>query len=75
MQETTLLSSSEQRVLQAFRQFLVTPGQMLCFYGRDLEKYQTGLQQLAQKDLVVKEEFKGGFSLTRKGYAAMRQCG
>jgi len=70
--EKTLLSASEQRVLEAFRKFLVTPGQMLCFHGPDLEKHRAGLQQLTEKKLLEKEKFKGGYSLTRAGFAAMK---
>jgi hypothetical protein len=68
------LSKSEQRVLRAFRQFLITPGQMLCFYGPNLKKYQPALNQLTEKDMLVKERFSGGYSLTKSGYAAMKAC-
>jgi hypothetical protein len=67
-----MLSASEQCVLQFFREFLVTPGQMLCFHGPDLEKHRAGLQQLTDKELLVKERFKGGYSLTDAGFAAMK---
>ena len=68
------MSTSEQRVLRAFRQFLMTPGQMLCFYGPNLKQYQSALTQMTEKDLLVKEQFKGGYSLTNAGYAAMKDC-
>ena len=47
---------------------------MLCFYGPDLEKHKTALQKLTDKQLLVKERFKGGFSLTEAGYQAMKAC-
>ncbi|MFV2068665.1 MAG: hypothetical protein ACC645_16970 [Pirellulales bacterium] len=74
LQEKALLSASERRVLRDFRQFLVTPGQMLCFYGPNLAKYKTALQHLTDKEFLVKEQFNGGYSLTQAGFAAMKEC-
>ena len=72
-QDSTLLSEPEQRVLRAFRQFLMTPGQMLCFSGSSLSKHQNALHRLTEKRLLVKERFKGGYSLTDTGFALMRR--
>lgn len=47
---------------------------MLCFFGPNLEKHKTALQQLTKKDFLIKEEFKGAYSLTRAGYDAMKAC-
>ncbi len=47
---------------------------MLCFYGPNLKKYQSALNQLTEKDMLVKERFSGGYSLTKSGYAAMKAC-
>jgi len=47
---------------------------MLCFYGPNLAKYKAALQQLTEKELLVKEQFKGGYSLTYAGFAAMKDC-
>jgi hypothetical protein len=55
-----------------FRRFLMTPGHMLCFHGPNLKKHKDALQKLSDKGLVVKESFRGGYSLTRAGYAVMR---
>ena len=66
-----MLSTSEQRVLRTFRRYLMTPGEMLCFYGPNLELSKGALELLIDKDLLVKEKFKGGYSLTRAGFAAM----
>lgn len=67
-----MLTKAEQGVLRVFREFLVTPGQMLCFCGPRLKTHRSALRQLAEKELVVKEEFKGGYSLTPAGFAAMK---
>lgn len=69
-----LLSPAEKRVMRTFRQFLVTPGKMLCFFGPDLERNKAALQRLTERDLLVKEQFKGAYSLTRNGFEAMKTC-
>jgi hypothetical protein len=71
MQERILLSTSEQRVLRTFRRFLMTPGQMLCISGPDLERDRATLELLIDKEVLVKDQFKGGYSLTQAGFAAM----
>jgi len=68
------LTPAEEKALHTFRQYLITPGQMLCFYGPDLEKHKSALQQLTEKDLLVKETFTGAYSLTHAGFAAMKEC-
>ncbi len=74
MRERTLLSTSEQRVLRTFRRFLMNPGLMLCFSGPNLQLNQKTLELLADKELLVEEKFKGGYSLTQTGFAAMKDC-
>ncbi len=74
MRETILLSTSEQRVLHTFRRFLMTPGKMLCFSGPNLKQNKVTLELLTDKELLVKGEFEGGFSLTQAGFAAMNGC-
>ena len=69
-----MLSTSEHRVLRTFQRFLVTPGQMLCFYGPNLEQDKATLELMTGKELLVKEKFKGGYSLTQAGFAAMNDC-
>ncbi|MBN1589214.1 MAG: hypothetical protein JW888_06850 [Pirellulales bacterium] len=69
-----MLSTSEQRVLRTFRQFLMNPGQMLCFSGPNLKQNRATLALLTDKELLVKEKFKGGYSLTQSGFAAMKDC-
>ncbi len=67
-----MLSASERRVLQAFRAFRVSPGQMLCFDGANLKRLRSALQQLTDKNYLVKEQFKGGYSMTAAGFQAMK---
>ena len=52
----------------------MTPGQMLCFSGPSLKQDKAVLELLTDKELLVREEFKGGYSLTRAGFAAMKDC-
>jgi hypothetical protein len=66
-----MLSPEEQRVLGTFKRFLMTPGQMLCFNGPSLKQNKTALQKLTDKALLVSEQFKGAYSLTPDGFAAM----
>lgn len=68
-----MLSTSEQRVLHTFRQYLMTPNKMLCFYGQDLEQLSHALDSLIDKQLLIREGFKGAYSLTSEGYAQMQQ--
>lgn len=69
-----MLSTSERRVLGTYREYLITPGQMLCFSGPDLERHRATLEQMSDKKLLVKEAFKGGYSLTQAGFSAMKDC-
>ena len=68
-----MLTASEQRVLRTFREFRVAPGQMLCFDGPTLKKHNAAVRQLIDKDLLVRESFQGGFSLTPAGFEVMQQ--
>lgn len=67
-----MLSRREQTVLNTYRRYLIKPGQMLCFSGPDLERHRTTLEQLSDKELLEKESFKGGYSLTPAGFSAMK---
>jgi hypothetical protein len=66
-----MLTASEHAALAVFRSFMVNTGEMLCFHGPQLEKHGATLRTLAEKNLVVKEQFAGGYSLTRAGFEAM----
>ena len=70
-----MLTSAERRVLRTFQEFLITPGQMLCFTGPVLQRDRMTLEQLVKKDMVVRESFKGAYSLTHTGFAAMNGRG
>ncbi len=52
----------------------MTPGQMLCFDGPNLKQDKATLELLTDRELLVKEKFKGGYSLTQAGFAAMNDC-
>ncbi len=68
-----MLSKPERRVLSTFREYLMSPGRMLCFSGPNLERDHPALQLLAEKKLLEKERFKGAYSLTQAGFAAMKE--
>lgn len=72
--EEFVLTPSEQRVLRTYRQYLITPGEMLCFSGSLLEQNKVTLERMSEKELLFKEKFKGGYSLTKAGFAAMTAC-
>jgi len=65
------LSRPEYTVLGVFRTYLMTPGKMLCFAYPELETLRVPLAQLTDKGLLVAERFRGAYSLTKTGYAAM----
>ncbi len=62
----------ERELLQTFRRFLMSPGQMLCFAGPDLAHYRDALARLTDRGLLVAESFPGGYSLTHAGFNVMR---
>lgn len=67
------LSPDEETVLGVFRKFLMSPGRMLCFGTADMQTYRTPLAGLTDKGLLVAEKFRGGYSLTTSGFAAMQR--
>ena len=69
-----MLSKSEKKVLRTYREYHITPGQMLCFSGQNLERYHATLELMSDKQLLVRESFKGAYSLTKSGFSAMRAC-
>lgn len=69
-----MLTTTEKTVLRKFREFLMTPGQMLCFCGPDLERHRKALRSLTEKDLLEQENFKGAYSLTPAGFRMMKSC-
>lgn len=67
------LTPGDVAVLRVFRDFLMTTGQMLCFYGNDLERFDKPLASLTARRLLQAERFPGGYSLTASGYQAMQE--
>ena len=67
-----MLSNAEKSVLDVFRKFLMSRGEMLCFNGTNLKKHKPALGQLIKKGMLVEETFTGGYSLTRDGFQAMQ---
>jgi hypothetical protein len=70
-----MLSLVDQIVLDIFRSYLVTPGELLCFHGKWLDEHAESLRHLTAMKLITKEEFKGAYSLTEAGYAAIHGAG
>lgn len=68
------MTPSELSVLSVFRMYQVSAGRMLCFGGDDLEKFNRPLADLTKRGLLTAERFRGGYSLTDAGYAAMKSC-
>jgi hypothetical protein len=68
------ITPAERRVLAIFRQFLMTPGRMLCFCGNELDTWGGTLAEMSSKGFLVAERFHGAFSLTKAGFARMRHC-
>jgi len=69
-----MLSTAEQSVLNVFRQYLVDPGEMLCFHGPLWEKHKVPLKQLTEREMLIKESFEGGYCMTQTGFRAMKAC-
>lgn len=46
---------------------------MLCFHGPMFEEHRDSLQQLTEQGLLTKDNFKGGYSLTKVGFAALHR--
>jgi hypothetical protein len=65
------LSAPELAALQVFRDFQIAPGEMFCFTGPALEKHEESLKRLIGKNLLVKEQFASGYSMTASGYRAI----
>ena len=57
--------------MRTFRQFLMTPNRMLCFYGPNLEQNKAALKSLTDKHLLAQDKFHGGYSLTHDGFVVM----
>ncbi len=71
--DSSQLSDGEIHVLSVFRKYLMTPGQMLCLNNADIDSMKNALEKLTTAGLLVPEEMKGGYSLTRSGFEAMNE--
>jgi hypothetical protein len=65
--------SSQRSALVVFRDYLIEPGQMLCFHGPLLDENRDSLRCLTEQGLLSKDKFKGGYTLTKAGFAAIHQ--
>ena len=70
-QERNTLAQRERAILSVFREYLMTPGKMLCLSQLDREIYGTSLANLVSKKLLIAERYRNGYSLTESGYMAM----
>lgn len=68
-------SPTEIKVLRIFRDYLMTPGQMLCLGNADIDSMKTALEKMTDDGLLVPDTFKGSYSLTRAGFQAMHRVG
>ena len=46
---------------------------MLCFHGNWFDEHVESLRHLTAEKLLTKEQFSGGYSLTRSGFAAVQE--
>ena len=63
---------SDQSVLDVYRSYMISTGQMLCFHGPIMDKHRDSLRRLTADGLLIKERFAGGYSLTATGFAAVQ---
>ncbi len=67
------LSTGEVNILAVFRKYLMTPGRMLCLNNTDIGTMKRSLEKLIAAGLLIPEDFKGSYSLTRSGFNAMNE--
>jgi hypothetical protein len=65
---TNDLSAREIAALKVFSDYRVSLGKMFCFTGPLLEKHKISLALLVDRNLLVKEQFAAGYSLTPNGF-------
>ena len=69
-----MISKADRAALDIFRTYLVEPGEMLCFHGPWFDEHRESLRHLTAIKLVTKEQFEGGYSLTKSGFAALQDA-
>ena len=67
------LSSGEVNILGVFKKYLMTPGRMLCLNNTDIGTMKRSLDKLIAAGLLIPEDFKGSYSLTRSGFNVMNE--
>ncbi len=67
------LSVGEVNILGVFRKYLMTPGRMLCLNNTDIGTMKRSLDKLIAAGLLIPEDFKGSYSLTRSGFKVMNE--
>ncbi len=67
------LTVGEINILAVFRKYLMTPGRMLCLNNTDIGTMKRSLDKLIASGLLIPEDFKGSYSLTRSGFQAMNE--
>src|SRR5690242_1144809 len=73
--ETSALTVADRSLLAVFRRYMTRPGEMLCFFGPVLEMHRKALVRLTHQGLLTEERFRGAYSLTQFGFAAMTSVG
>ncbi|QDV23741.1 hypothetical protein [Aureliella helgolandensis] len=68
------LSQTEMKVLKIFREYLMTPGQMLCLGNADIDSMKAALEKMTAEGLLIPDSFKGSYSLTKAGFQAMNEA-
>lgn len=67
------LSAGEVNILAVFKKYLMTPGRMLCLNNTDIGTMKRSLDKLIAAGLLIPEDFKGSYSLTRSGFNVMNE--
>ena len=67
------LSAGEVNILGVFKKYLMTPGRMLCLNNTDIGTMKRSLDKLIAAGLLIPEDFKGSYSLTRSGFNVMNE--
>ncbi len=65
-------STTELKVFDHFRRYLMTPGAMLCLSAQEIESMSSGLNALVDRKMLELEGTRGAYCLTRSGFLAMR---
>jgi len=64
------MTDAERAILKVFRQYDVSPNQMLCFDGKVIKRFQSGVRSLIDKGWIAKDRPKDAYYLTPAGHEA-----